>query len=103
MVTTDLRHFPGGLFRVGGGYQDASGKPIPEDRLPEALRPKPEGPKDPEGCDLPKDLAGRADLIKQGVLTIAAVREKGLDGLVALDGIGKATAERILAHPQVKA
>lgn len=93
----EIANFPGGLFRVGKVYQDANGKEVPEDKLPKELRSKKDqGTEDPDGTDLAKDFPGRADLLKAGVITMAAVKEMTLEQLVALPGVGEATARKIL-------
>jgi hypothetical protein len=47
--------------------------------------------------DIPADFPGRDDLMEQGVTSMDAVRGLDRDALIALNGIGPATADKIIA------
>ena len=64
------------------------------------LAPLPEPKSKP---DLPADFPARATFLKLGMGTVAVIAAMPDDELEKLEGIGKATVEKVAALPQVKA
>jgi hypothetical protein len=71
-----------------------SARSVPEETETPVLGTDPNAPL----SDLPENFPGRKELIAGKVYSLEAVAKLDLDGLKAIDGIGKATAEAILAY-----
>jgi hypothetical protein len=50
-----------------------------------------------ENADLPEHFPGRNALLSAGVVSVASLRQKSKEDLIALPGIGKTQADRILS------
>lgn len=88
----------GGRYLDGkGNLVNAAGEPIKGRAKPaEKSTSKPAATQTVDS-DLPQDFPGRSLLIEAGHTTAAAVAELDKDALVAINGIGPATADQIIA------
>ena len=81
---------PGGLYKRGETFVNAEGEEV---KGPGKAAKTSEAPE----SDLPEDFPGRSALIKAGHTAQDQVDALDRDALIAIKGIGEATADEILA------
>lgn len=80
----------GGIYRVGDEFVDANGN-----KVKPAKEASTEPPEDPSV--IPSEFPGAQVLARNGWTTWAHLEGKGREELIALRGVGDATADEIMA------